>query len=191
MKKSGIKATTLRTIMSITIFLVIGFSVFGFYYIQSYLLRPYALLAGQSVAKSQVNNGSAKETKDLQADIAKRKPAADLANSILVPSPDFQGQIVKDLNKYASDTGMTITDYSFAQSTIIKQKMPTLVGGANLSYITITLKNPVKFTSFIQFLKSIESNIPKMQLSGVSLNGTQSSTDSITVDPLIIGMYTK
>jgi len=190
MKKNGMKATTLRTTMVIIIIITIGIATFGFYYFQG-KLNTYAISVGQTVSESTAGSSSNAQTiKKIQADIAATQAIADKSASITASSLDYQNQTIADLNKYASNTGISIIDYNFSQSATTA-KTSSLAGGIGTSFITITLGNPISYTNLIKFLESIETNLPKMQLTGINISHDQNNSDTITVQPLTIEVYTK
>lgn len=190
MKKNKMKATTLRTTMTIIIIIVIGLSAFGFYYLQG-KLNTYAVSVGQTVSESTAGGGSSTQTiKKIQANIADIQAIADKSASITASSLDYQNQMITDLNKYASNNGISIIDYNFSQPTTTS-KSSGLTGGTGTSFITITLSNPISYTGLIKFLESIETNLPKMQLTGITITHDQNTSGTVTVTPLTIEVYTK
>jgi hypothetical protein len=186
MKKTKMKATTLRRTMTVLIIFVIIGSAIGFYFAQKQL-KNYAITVGGVVSESTAGGTNTAGIKKLQEEIAEFQTSAEKANSITTSTQDYQNQAIQDLNKYAANSGISITDYNFAQPTT-KSVGPAGVG---LGYITITLNNPIPFNNFLQFLISIENNIPKMQITGVDLSRDSSSTDAITVRPLTVEVYTR
>jgi hypothetical protein len=187
MKKSNIKATTLRTTMIVLLFIVIGLSITGFYFTQDWLGK-FATEINSTAPKSTVGSTNAEAIKQLQDDIAKHQADTTKADAIIASSKDYQSQVTQDLNKYASSASVMIANYSFAQSA---GTALTPLTGLQTSSATITLTNPVPFTNFMKFLKAIESNLPKMQLTGIDLTPATGSNDAVTVKPLTIEVYTR
>jgi hypothetical protein len=175
--------------MIVIIVLFIGSSAFGFYYVQD-KLNTFATSVGQTIAESVVGGTNTQAITKLQAKITEIQPAADKANTLTTSSQDYQNQMVKDLNKYAANTGITITDYNFTVQAPAGAKSAS-IGGAGTGFITISLGNPIPFANLMKFLKSIESNIPKMQISGINLSRSQSPANSVTVEALTIAVYTR
>lgn len=184
MKKSKMKATSLRTIMIVTIIMTIILAGIGFYYAQNYLSN-FATSVTPTISKSTAGNNNPQAIKRIQEEITKAQTAIDKSNNITSTLTDYQNQIVKDLNKYASNNNMSISDYKFATPA----KVPGLANSIQSNTITITLGNPIAFTDLMQFFKSIETNLPKMQITGVNLTRDPSQKDTVTVDPLIIETY--
>lgn len=186
-KDKKIQATDLRNALITMVIAIIIVSSAGFYYAQS-KLNIFAILVGQTIAESTADKGNTQSTKKIQENIAAVQPTVDKIDTLTVPAQDYQNQMVKDVNKYAANAGISITDYSFGSS---KVESTGALGTNNSSSITITLSNPVQFTKLIKFLKSIETNMPKMQLLGISITPNQSDSKSVIIEPLTIKAYTR
>lgn len=78
----------------------------------------------------------------------------------------YQDQVVKDLNAYAVSAGVTILGFNFSQPTTQKKSpaSSTAPSSQKTMLATVTLKNPMSYESFIRFLRLIENNLTKMQV---------------------------
>lgn len=188
MKKSSLKATSIRTTLSFSLFIMLLIFTVGFYFVQGWL-NSLATDIGRTVFES---TGSSENLtiKQLQTDLDNNKLAADKASGMIASSQAYKTQIVEDLNKYASNNGITIASYSLEQSPANGASIPA-INGLSSSYITITLANPIQYTNLMQFFKSIESNLPKMQITGVNMRMDSTSSNAVTIDPITIGVYTR
>ena len=184
MKKSHLKATSLRSFMIIIIILVISASAAGFYFAQNWLKKA-AIEYNQAIAASIVANNNKTPINKLQADIAQYQPVVDKANNIFTPSQDYQSKTISDLKKYASISNINISDYSFEKSN------SNSGSSSKESAITITISNPVKLSDLAKFIKGIETNSPKMQLTGINISRSTNAKGLISVKPLTIKVYTK
>jgi len=188
MKKSGIKATSLRTAMTFFIFMIIVVAITGFYYAQGWL-SEFATEVNDITYKPTTTDNDAQALKQLKDEIANNQASGNKANSITISSQNYQSQVTQDLNKYASDNGISIANYNFEKPAGVKTSLS--VNGSKSNFVTITLNNPIPFTNFMKFIKSIETNLPKMQLTGINLSRASDSDNDITVEPLTIEVYTK
>lgn len=188
MKNPKSKARNLRIVLSTFVFIAIGLSALGFYFAQDWL-GTYAKSVGQTMAKSTINVTGAQGLAELLQALNDKQLIVTKLDSFLSPAQNYQSQIINDLSKYAANSGVTITDYNVSSPNTASTATST-ISGVGISYVTITLSNPMQITSFIKFLKLIETNLPKMQLSGISISGETSST-AVTVNTLTIGVYTK
>ncbi len=174
MKNSGIKATSLRAIMFVAVFLLIGISAAVLYYGQDFINKLATEVHNISPA-SETNSNSA---------------AINKANYAVALNQTYQSQIPKDLSKYAASAGVTIENIDFAVSgTGSATVVP--IEGLTVKYAKITLANPVKFTNLIKFVKAIENNLPVMKLTKLNISRIQTSKDSVTVEPLTIEEYVR
>jgi len=188
MKKTSISATTLEKIILITLLLITGLVICCFYFVQIGLI-DYAR-NNTNISNTTTNNTKTTEQDTLQKDILNQKIPADKAIALVIPRQNFKDNIKQDLNKYASDTGVTITNYETTQPPTIVSNVP-LINGVQSDYVKITLQNPVTFINLLKFIKAIESNIPKMNITGITINHTADSSTLITVEPITIEVYTR
>lgn len=173
MKKSKMSATSLRIILIVTIVLLIGSMGAGFYFAQKWL-NNYAIETKSNSTSGMSASDIVLASNKYKEYVNNYQTMATKADSFSVVTANIQSQTMKDVDKYASITGVTVSNYNFSGSNAI-----------------ITIKNPVKFTNFIQFLKLIENNLPKMQPNGVEIKYVQGSSDNITVEPLTIKLFTR
>ena len=181
MKKTNTKASSLRSIMVILLLLAIGLSAVGFYYAQVWL-NDFAISVGQVVAKSTANSTSSQGISQLQSIMSSKQTVIDKLNVFTVSSHDYQSQALDDLNKYAANNEISISDFNVTSPA---------AAAINVKNITIKLTNPVQISSLIKFLKSIETNLPKMQITEITIKDNSSKTGTVNVDPLTIEVYTK
>ena len=188
MKKHQLKAKTLGVAMTIILLLLGGLIIGGFYYAQSWLSE-----------KATNNNNSSQSTSGTANTINPNQPQnntvvqdanAVKAMTVVSSKSDYQTKIQQDLTKYASDTGVKIKDYGTTTAPT-NSTTTSLINGVEANYVKITLENPVNFTNLIKFIKAIETNLPKMKITGLNLSRINNSGDSIKVDPITIEVYTR
>lgn len=177
---------------------LIGLSAVGFYFGQSWL-RTLAVSVSHTIADSKVSGGDVQSLKRLQADLSTRQGIVNKANSIMASSQNYQNQTIQDLDKYATDTGISISNYNFTQpavatapTTATSASAPTAAPAAGSNSITVTLTSPLAYTKLLKFMTAIESNLPKMQVSSINLGRvTGSDRDSVRTEQLTIEVYTQ
>ncbi len=182
MKKSSLKPTTLRSVFVVLIFIIIIIMCGGFYYAQDQLYKL--------ATENETSGSSAQTDTQLMSDINSHQTTVEKANSITASNQDYQSQIMSDLNKYATATGVSIASQTSAQAPLNSTSTAPITG-VQINYVSVTLNNPVSYTNLIKFLKAIETNLPKMQLTGISITPNANTPDSVSVEPLIIKVYTK
>ena len=191
MKKSNLKATSLRTAMGVVVVVIILISIIGFYFAQDWIGK-FATQADQTASGSSIaNSNSLQALTNLRNEVVKNQANGDKANSMIASSQNYQNQIIKDINKYAADTGITIAGQNFTQSDANGTNTLVAITGLSPKFVTITLGNPVPLKNLLQFFRAIENNLPKMQIMGINLTPSSTSSDSVTSDPITIGVYTR
>lgn len=183
----GIKATSVRKLLTVITIIVSIASIAGYYYTQQGL----TILANevkQAISKSPNANisNNVQTTKQLQAQIDQYQPIANQLDNLSIPSDNAKNQIMQDLGKYASVNGITISNYNFNGQSATTGS----TGGQQTITVTISISNSVSYAKFLKFLKSIESNLPKMQITSLSVN-TQGNPNNIKIDSMAIEAYTR
>ena len=188
MKKKTLKATSLKNTMVFMIVLIVVASGVGFYYAQDWLDKMATDINQSSTAATSTEDSDAKALKQIREDIAKNQAIADKASSITLPSGNYKDQISKDINKYAKDNRISIESISVASSP--NTSSSTIINGVTSSFVSVTIEGSVTMNDLLQFIKDIETSIPKMQITGINLEKSQHSSD-VVVEPIIIEVYTK
>ncbi len=188
MKSFHIKATTLSATMTIILLLLGGLIIGGFYYAQGWL-------SGFATSKNDSSQSTTVTTNAIipgqSQNNTTNQDAVSLKSTALVSSKsDYQTKIQQDLNKYASETGVTIKDFGTTTAPQNNTSAP-LINGVEANYVKITLESPVTYTNLIKFIKAIETNTPKMKITGINLSRSNNSGDLVKVDPITIEVYTR
>lgn len=95
----------------------------------------------------------------------------------------YQDQIINDINSYAQQTGVEITAYNFG-ATGQPAAAQSKVAGVKTISASITLKSPLPFDNYLRFLKAIEQNLTKMQISGINITPDPTDINGV-VNPSI------
>jgi len=187
-----LKATSLRTFLIVSIFLLLVASVVGFYFIQNYLKE----LAVKNLSQDTSVVTTSKTTNDIktiQTEVTKYQDVGNKSISFFASSQTYQNQITNDIKSYASVSGVNISNLNFDQSasTGSATKAASSSGGLNSKNVVVTIESPVQFTKLMKFIKGIESNLPKMQISNISITPGSSTKETVTVDPITIDYYVR
>lgn len=201
-KTKKLTATNLRLILSVSLFVIAAIGVAGFIYAQGYL-HTVAIDTSHSVVDASASQDNLQTLQKIQKTLQADKDVISRTNSIVADnqSYQYQDQIISDINAYAAKAGITITNLDFTLATAAapvsaagsaKPTAPTSAqpAGVKATSVTVTLNNPVSYNNLLLFIRSIEQNLTKMQISRVSLSkGADSST--VTSDALAIEVYIK
>lgn len=181
-KDAKLNAVNVRTLLIVLLVILVLFITGGFVFF-------YGQLNGlaQDIHDSTANviNERAKEN-SLKQQLTTFQEPLEKAGNITVSADNYSNQVIKDLTFYADKTGVKITGY-----TTDSTKTSSNIAGVSTQNITATLANPVNYDNFLHFLKLIETNLPKMQITGVNISSIVDSTTLIEVEPLTIRVYTK
>ena len=187
MKKPKFNATTLRAILITMVLVLTAGLTGGFYYAQNWLNDIAVDIETTSSQLTKEDNAEAQA--NLQNQLNNMQPVELKASGLLSSSTDYQNSVSTDISKYASSTGIEIDSVSPSQLPV--GATATNIPGVQTRYVKVTLKNPIPFNNLVKFIKAIETNIPKMKLTGISLAHSSNMGNSITVDPLTLEVYTK
>lgn len=182
-KESGMKATSLRSLLiSLLLLIIIGASV-GFYFANNFLSEMATTIKKENPTISS-NDATIKATSSLKDFATKNKALSEKASLIAVSSTSAQNQIMSDLKKYAADASVKISGINFntAQTT-------NSGGSFTTQQVNITIENPVVYSNLIKFLQLVETSLPLMQPTGISINAVDST--KVKVDPITIKFFTK
>lgn len=199
-KPTTLTPTLFRLLMLGLMAFIIIVIIAGFYFIQKGL-SEYAKDVNQSVSAASTSEDSISQLRLLELELAKLKEINTRASSIIAESQSYryQDQVIDDLSEYATRSGVSISQFSFQSDSaspgalVPQTPLPTAStapAGLKSTSVNISLNTPVGYTNLLKFLRSIEQNLTKMQISGVSLSkGT--TPDSVSTGALTIEVYIK
>ncbi len=214
MKTSSLTPSKLRAILSVCMFLLLAAAI-GLFAFGYRVLADYSAAARTTAAQAQASNSTLQDLKKTEAELKANSETVARASQIVAESKSYvyQDQIIRDINNFATNSGITVTNITFADAKVtpttvsapVASATPTAAGGpvtgtATASPVgvksmtaTVTLKNPVSFTSMLRFIHSIEGGLFKMRISQVTLSrsGDSKSPDEVTSDALTIEVYVR
>jgi len=184
-------ATKLRLYLSISLFMIVLLAVAALYFVND-KLQTYATEISQVAAQAQESQNNVQSLQRIQQELASNKSVIERTRDIVADSKSYQyqDQIIKDLNDYAQQSGITITNMDFtatASTTAPTTSTTSAPTGVKSTSVSVTLKSPVDYISLLRFIRSIEQNLTKMQVSRVSLS--KSENNQVTSEALTIEVY--
>jgi hypothetical protein len=196
-------ASKFRLILLSNIVLLLAISAGGFWFLRGQLALYAEQVQKDSTAASTSSNDISR-LQLLQRQLEEDKVAVTRAKSIVADSQayQYQNQIITDITSYGVASGVTITSIDFSEKGGVGGTAAPPVGalptaslvapaGLKTTSAVIAVKNPVNYLSIMRFVHSIESNLTKMQITGVSLQKSGVSTSEVTTTPLTIQVYTR
>jgi TolA-binding protein len=207
MKMPNFTATSLRMTLSISLFAITILMGVIFYFADSQLKKT-ATEVSHTVIDANASQNNVQTLQKIQRELEQNKDTIAQANSIVADSQSYQyqDQIVSDLNQYAGKAGISITNIDFsstsqtgsgttpdnkAQTTTPGATAAPTPAGVKTTSVAVTMKNPLGYNNFLQFLRSIEDNLTKMQVQKVSLSKGTGGDDDISSDVLTIQVYVR
>lgn len=203
MKSKTMTAPQLRIALCICLVLVTAAGV-AIFQLGHSKLNAVAHSVAETGAKADASQDDLQRLGLTKNELAANSDAVQKASEIAAESKSYQyqNQIVTDINRFAKQAGITITAISFANTTSTAAPATTAPAaatpGANpggaaatpgLKTIstTISVKSPLNYKKFLQFVHDIEQNLTKMQLQSLSLS--KSADGGISSDNLTIEVY--
>lgn len=190
----GLTPSKLRLILlGFMLFLVILTSVLFILFRQ--FLIDYSLQVAEATNSATISNDEVSRLKNLDIRLKNDIVSVTRAKKIVSDSKSYQyqNQIIDDINSYATIAGIKIAGFNFSSDdTVSTTADPTapIVPGLKSTDATITIDNPVSYVSIMKFIHAIESNLTKMQVTGVSISKSEKS-DDVVVNPISIRVYVK
>ena len=216
MKQMKLTAVSLQRLFFAGIFILVVVSVFGFTALGK-VLQNRALEVNHSQTDADIGSSNVKQLEQLNQDLESHKDVVQRAKQIVAESRSYQyqDQIVQDINSFASRAGITVLGYNFSggsdttnsnqgsstpppntdtlgsASAVPQESKANIPAGVKTVTANITLKNPVPYSNFLQFLKLIEQNVTKMQITGISLSPDSGNPSQISNPTIGLIVYTR
>lgn len=174
------------------------------------ILVVLVLLTGAGIffANKQLTN-TANETAKLSADIEVSKKqidtygitkikvdsldyVGDLANKVL-PESQEQSVVVAEISQFAQRSRLTLAGIEFVEkpsSRSSKSKKSTVPKGVVVTPIIVKFSG-VKYEQLLEFLRTIESNQRKMQVTSINLEPNEEDRSILTEVSVAINLYVK
>lgn len=167
------------------------------FYFAAQFLRETALQTARVKADIAVMSDDMGKLKRLETEMEEKSEIVSRAHQIVSESSTFQhqNQIVQDITAYAAIAGVEVAGFSFAQEPTSTTPQTTgstpAVSGVKTLDATVTLKTPIQYDSYLRFLKAIEKNLTKMQVTGVNMTPASDNPNLINSPTVGLQIYVK
>ena len=210
-QSKSLTPTSLRAILAILIVVLVVAGAAAFIFIRLQL-SDFATQVQLENAAASASSEDVTRLKQLEEELSSNEVAVNRAKKIVADSQSYQyqDQIIADLNAYAQASGVVIENFTFNNENVddgsadaAAAPPPEVTGeegaveqsttpaGLKSTTASITIKNPVEYIRIMNFINSIEQNLTKMQVSGISI--AKSSDDpsgrTVNINPLTIEVY--
>jgi hypothetical protein len=128
------------------------------------------------------------QLKQLKKQLEEQRDVVDRAKQIAANSAQYQyqDQVIKDVSDYAARYGIQVSTFDFTSA----NKNAAASGGAKKTPFTVTLKGPLSYVTFMKFLRDIEGNLTKIQVTSLTL-APDKDPNNITNPSLSCEVYLK
>lgn len=170
--KKQFKPQNLRSLLLfvITIVAIAGALVF---YVGLGIVKDYSAQVNQRLADANASGKQIEELQTLKSQLAQSNSLVEKANQLFATPNDYRSRTLSDIKNYADAAGLSLESTKFDD--------------ASAQTVVVTLSPPVSYVKLINFLSNIESNLPKLQVSSVSLGHVDGGkADSVEVDEIKI-----
>lgn len=180
-------ATKLRYVLfGLITLMVAGFGV-GAWWMQGVLAQSVQATDHAKI-DADVSATELQQLKALQKQLSDEQDIVDRAKQIAASSDQYkyQDQIIKDVSDYARRYGVQISTFDFTTTT----NNQAATAGARRTAFNVTLKGPVSYVTFMRFLRDIEKNLTKLQVTSLTL-APDKNPSNITNPALTLEVYLK
>ena len=163
MKKEQKKmsAVTVRNALSALMVIIVIGAAAGFYF-GLQIIKDYALDVSHTVSDANASGQNIQKLSVLKTQLAERKTLVTKANQLFATQDTYQLQSLKDIQKYAGEAGIAITNTDF--NTAAASTPPVATGTAAAPAkaaataghsLVVTLQSPVSYAkSFSSLIRS-------------------------------------
>lgn len=190
MAKRQLTAVGLKRIFIVSMIIMIILLVFGFSWLSS-MLESRHTEADHAKIDADIARNNIEQLQYLDGYMADNQEIVERAQSIVSESSQYQHQVIYDINAYASRSGVEVLGYNFEDVESQGEAVSSDVRGTQITNVTVTIANPVAYQDFLRFLTSIEQNLTRMQVTGVSMTPDQSDNNKIINPKIGLEVYLK
>lgn len=153
-------------------------------------LSAFATEVNHLSIDSELNQQSIENAKKLRRVLNENQADVTRAASIVADTQyyEYQDQIVEDVSSYAAASGLTVLGFDFSTTGAASKSR---VSGINTVVATISLQNPVPYSNYLLFLKLIERNLTKMQVTQLDISNDLQSPGTISSPVVTLEVYVR
>lgn len=183
-------ATKLRYILIGFIILLFGGFVAGAWWVEN-LLAAKVIETDHARTDADMSATELQQLKQLQKQLAIEQDVISRAKQIAATSAQYQyqDQIINDVSDYAGRYGIGISNFDFSSTPGASTTTQTVNGAKKVAF-TVTLKGPLPYTTFLRFMRDLESNLTKIQVTSLTLT-PDVDPNSVTNPTLSLAVYVK
>lgn len=180
---------TVSLLLIATIVLLVIGAAAGSWLMQS-ALSAQVTDADHAKINADLSQTELQRSKTLETYLDENRAAIEKAKSVVSDTQtyQYQNQIVNDIESYANKSGVTVLSYSFPVDTAAAKSDAT---GLKSVSATIGFKSPLQYSNYLRFIKYIEQNITKMQITDLTLSPDQNNGNNIEGTSITLKVYVR
>ncbi len=180
-----------RVLIAGIVVLIVG--AVASFYLLSMLLAQTAQTTNHAKIDAELSRNNVERLKKLGIELKNKQEVVEKAQSIIAQSTTYQYQdeIVNDINTYASRAGVKVVGYDFKTPSGSSQNKAGQVSGAKKITATLSLAGPMEFEKVLVFLKAIEQNLTKMQITSVDISKDVKTPSLVDIPAIGLEIYVK
>jgi hypothetical protein len=158
-------ATKLRYVLMGLIVVLLGSFGAGAWWVQG-ILAEKVRETDHAKIDAELSATEVQQLKQLDKQLDEQEDIVERAKQIAANSAQYQyqDQVIQDVSSYAARYGIQVSTFDFSTA-----KTTASAGGAKKTPFTVTLKGPLSFVTFMRFLRDIEGNLTKIQVTSLTL----------------------
>jgi Tfp pilus assembly protein PilO len=114
----------------------------------------------------------------------------DLADKVL-PSTQDQSLVVAEVSQFAVRSNLSVAQISFTEQPSTAKKPASAPGGVTVTPLTVQLKAGARYDDLLNFLKQVEQNRRKMQVSDINLSPDAKDRTKLSQVTVVLNLYSK
>jgi hypothetical protein len=196
MNKKMSSVIVVHWLLYLLVFLLLSGIVAGSYFMYT-KLSSYVAVVDHKKIDSELNEEAILNAQRLSRALEKNKDNIARASQVVADTKyyEYQDQIVRDITSYASAAGLTVLGFNFTASSSTTSKTTSKNSGAapgvKTVFASISLKSPVPYDNYLRFLKLIERNLTKMQVTQLDISSELKTLGQISSPSITIEVYVR
>lgn len=190
MKKSLTPVLASRILMGV-LFLAVILVGTGFYFANKQL-QAQATKTNHSKIDSELVEDEINRLKILRTYLSANQSKLQRASEVVAESQlySYQNQVIDDINTYAQRTGLTILAFDFPPTpTKLPAGAPALPAGLKKITLNVSVNGPIPYSNFMRFVRSIEQNLTKLQVTSLTLTPDEQNRNNLTDSSIGLEVY--
>lgn len=155
------------------------------------ILQQKATETSRIKAEAEFAQSEVSTLEKLRADLAASETAIQKTEAVVADSLSYryQDQVIDDITSYANRYKVTIDGFDFSADTTIPTGQEKTLTTAKKTLVTVSVGNDTNYNNFLRLVRSLEQNVTKLQLTGLTITPATGSGDNIAQTSLDLEVY--